>query len=177
MRALDTDPRRAARVPYSARASAGLRLGYFTAALTALGALHGPTGGRLSAYFWLLWATPMMTSFLYFMRLRDVFQHANADAGRLTNSRVFRCGPLTRWAVFIYGQDWHVTHHLVPTVPYHRLPELHSTLMRLHPGYAARVVECHGTLLPRDDRPTVVDALTRPPARGAASAPASRPLA
>ena len=79
------------------------------------------------------------------MLLRDTYQHTNADDGRLTNTRVFFCDPLTRWAVFVYGQDMHVPHHLFPVVPHYRLGELHRLLKRAHDDYAREVVEVHGT--------------------------------
>ena len=69
------------------------------------------------------------TSFMFFMYLRDVYQHSNADAGRLTNSRVFFTDPFTRWAVFVYGQDMHIPHHLFPGGP------------SLSPAPAARAAE------------------------------------
>ena len=58
---------------------------------------------------------------MFFMFLRDVYQHSNADDGRLTNSRVFFTDPFTRWAVFVYGQDMHIPHHLFPAIPHYRL--------------------------------------------------------
>ena len=61
---------------------------------------------------------------MFFMFLRDVYQHSNADDGRLTNSRVFFTDPFTRWAVFVYGQDMHIPHHLFPAVPHYRLRKL-----------------------------------------------------
>jgi fatty acid desaturase len=56
------------------------------------------------------------------MLLRDIYQHTNADDGRLTNSRVAFADPFTRWAVFVYGQDMHIPHHLFPAIPHNRLP-------------------------------------------------------
>ena len=54
---------------------------------------------------------PLLTT-VHFYRLfhRDVYQHSNADAGRLTNSRGFFTDPFTRWSVFVYGQDMHIPH-------------------------------------------------------------------
>ena len=72
---------------------------------------------------------------MYFMFLRDVYQHSNADAGRLTNSRVFFTDPFTRWAVFVYGQDMHIPHHLFPAVPHYHLPRLHDLLKQDHDTY------------------------------------------
>ena len=75
---------------------------------------------------------------MFFMFLRDVYQHSNADDGRLTNSRVFFTDPFTRWAVFVYGQDMHIPHHLFPAVPHYRLRKLHELLKWVHPDYRDR---------------------------------------
>jgi fatty acid desaturase len=150
------------RQPYSPRVAGVLRLAYYTGFLVVLGLLRPATGGRSSTYFWLLWVLPMVTSFSFFMLLRDVYQHTNADDGRLTNSRVFFADPFTRWAVFVYGQDMHVPHHLFPAVPHYRLPELHQLLRDGHAEYAEKVVECHGTFANRGGHPTILDTLTTP---------------
>jgi fatty acid desaturase len=104
----------------------------------------------------------MGTSFMYFMLLRDVYQHTNADAGRLSNTRVFLADPFTRWAIFVHGQDMHVPHHLFPGVPHHRLRRLHRLLKESHSEYAAQVVECHGTFANRVGLPTILDTLAEP---------------
>ncbi len=96
------------------------------------------------------------------MLLRDVYQHSNADDGRLTNTRVFVSDPLTRWAVFVYGQGMHVPHHLFPAIPHYRLGELHELLKQHHADYAVQVVECHGTFANRNGQPTILDTLTLP---------------
>ncbi|MFO0950596.1 MAG: fatty acid desaturase [Isosphaeraceae bacterium] len=147
------------RQPYSTRFGGVLRLLFYTALLTGLAVLRGYTGGRSTAYFWLLWLLPLNTSFPFFMLLRDVYQHTNADDGRLTNSRVFYPDPFTRWAVFVYGQDMHIPHHLFPAIPHYRLPGLHALLKSEHNAYATQVVECHGTFANDDGRPTILDVL------------------
>ena len=113
-----------------------------------------------SLYVSLLWLVPLTTTFPFFMLLRDVYQHANADDGRLTNSRVFFADPFTRWAVFVYGQDMHVPHHLFPAIPHYRLRTLHALLEKRHADYAALVVECHGTFRASKGRKTILDVLT-----------------
>lgn len=150
------------RQPYSGRTSGVLRLAYYTWLLVALGLLRAATDGRSTFYFGVLWIVPLMTSFPFFMLLRDVYQHTNADDGRLTNTRVFFTDPFTRWAVFVYGQDMHVPHHLFPAIPHHRLGQLHRLLKARHPEYAATVVECHGTFANRKGLPTILDTLTIP---------------
>lgn len=158
------------RQPYSPRFAGMARLVCYTLVLVVLGLLRDATGGRSSTYFWTLWVLPIVSSFSFFMMLRDVYQHTNADRGRLTNSRVFLPDPFTRWAVFVYGQDMHIPHHLFPAIPHYRLPELHALLKREHPEYAAQVVECRGTFANRDGRPTILDVLCEPPTRNASGA-------
>jgi hypothetical protein len=161
------------RQPYSSRFAGVLRLAYYTWFLVALGLLRAATAGRSTQYFFLLWVLPFVTSFAFFMLLRDVYQHTNADDGRLTNSRVFFPDPFTRWAVFVYGQDMHIPHHLFPAIPHYRLGRLHCLLTRRHAEYAARVVECHGTFSNRNGRPTILDVLGPPkPSAGDGATPA-----
>lgn len=148
------------RQPYSSRFGGILRLGFYTVLLLILANLRYATHGRSALYVLLLWIVPLMTSFPFFMLLRDVYQHANADDGRLTNSRVFFADPFTRWAVFVYGQDMHVPHHLFPAIPHYRLRELHELLEARHADYAAQVVECHGTFRDPQGRKTILDVLT-----------------
>jgi fatty acid desaturase len=150
------------RQPYSGRTSGVMRLVYYSWFIVGLGLLRAVTDGRSSFYFWVLWVLPLMTSFPFFLLLRDVYQHTNADDGRLTNTRVFFVDAFTRWAVFVYGQDMHLPHHLFPAIPHHRLGRLHRLLKARHAEYAATVVECHGTFANRDGRPTILDTLCTP---------------
>jgi fatty acid desaturase len=150
------------RQPFSVRFAGELRLAYYTWLLVALGFIHAATLGMSTVYVLLLWVLPLGTSFMYFMLLRDVYQHTNADAGRLSNTRVFLIDPFTRWAIFVHGQDMHVPHHLFPGVPHHRLRRLHRLLKEIHTDYAAQVVECHGTFANRRGLPTILDILEAP---------------
>jgi fatty acid desaturase len=149
------------RQAYTPRLGSVIRLGYFTVLLEVLAHLRWATGGASAVYFFLLWLVPLTSSFMFFMFLRDVYQHSNADAGRLTNSRVFFTDPFTRWAVFVYGQDMHIPHHLFPAIPHYRLPDLHALLKQDHPAYRNQVVETHGTFRDGSGRPTILDELTR----------------
>jgi fatty acid desaturase len=150
------------RQPFSCRFAGSLRLIYYTWVLVILGMLDAATAGSSTRYFVLLWILPLGTSFMYFMLLRDVYQHTNADTGRLSNTRVFLVDAFTRWAIFVHGQDMHVPHHLFPGVPHHRLRELHRFLKRSHAEYAAQVVECHGTFGNHVGLPTILDTLAEP---------------
>ena len=159
------------RQAYSPRVAGFLRMTYYTILLVALANIRWATGGRSAIYPVLLWLVPLETSFMFFMFLRDVYQHSNADDGRLTNSRVFFTDPFTRWAVFVYGQDMHIPHHLFPAVPHYRLRKLHQLLKWVHPDYRADVVETHGTFHDVEGRPTILDEMTRPRIRAALAEP------
>jgi fatty acid desaturase len=150
------------RQAYSSRFASVIRISYYTVLLFTLAHLRWATGGASAIYPVLLWLVPLGTSFMFFMFLRDVYQHSNADAGRLTNSRVFFTDPFTRWAVLVYGQDMHIPHHLFPAVPHYRLRRLHDFLKRGHTSYRDAVVETYGTFHNTMDRPTILDEMTRP---------------
>lgn len=147
---------------YSNKFTSFLRLTWITGLQVGLSLATYATGFEWGVYFWLLWMLPLFTAFPYLMLIRDLFQHANADDGKLTNSRVAFCNPLLRWAMFIYGQDIHLTHHLYPAVPHYNLPKLHALLMEHNDEYAEQVVECEGTLWNRSGRPTLLDVIETP---------------
>ncbi len=127
----------------------------------ALGGDPWARSGHAAIYPFILWFFPLISTFPFFMLLRDVYQHSNADAGRLTNSRVFFTDPFTRWAVFVYGQDMHIPHHLFPAIPHYHLDELHNLLKQKNRDYGETVVECHGTFHDSHGRTTILDEMTR----------------
>lgn len=144
---------------YSSRTASLLRLGWMTTLVVSFPLARRITGFDFSPYFWLCWVAPFPTSFGWFMMLRDVYQHANADQGRLTNSRVFFTDPFTRWAIFVHGQDMHIPHHLFPMIPHYNLPRAHRLLQRRSEEYRRNVVECHGTFHNDTADPTILDVL------------------
>jgi fatty acid desaturase len=149
------------RQAYSCRFAGVARLGFFTVVMIALAVIRWASSGHSAIYPFLLWYLPLISTFPFFMLLRDVYQHSNADSGRLTNSRVFFTDPFTRWAVFIYGQDMHIPHHLFPAVPHYHLGELHELLKEGSRDYGEAVVECHGTFHDAEGRITIMDEMTR----------------
>jgi len=119
------------------------------------------TGQPWAVYFLLLWVFPLVSSFSFFMVLRQIVQHDNADRGWLTNTRVFHCGRLFNFSVFPLGQDFHLPHHMFATVPHYRLKELPETLLAYSEyQHKARVVE--GYFVPKNQpatNPTVLEVL------------------
>ncbi len=114
-------------------------------------------------YFRVLWLLPMVTSFPYFMLLRDAYQHANTDEGRYSNSRVMFPDYFSGWAIFMYGSDIHLTHHMYPGVPHYKLRRLHYALKRRSKQYADEVVETHGMFRrTRQDFPCLIETIEGP---------------
>jgi fatty acid desaturase len=105
--------------------------------------LVGWAYGSAWSYFALLWVLPVFTTFPLFMILRQWVQHGNADRGRYTNTRVFLAGPMVRYAVFPWGMDYHLPHHMIASVPHYNLPKLHEALQR-DPEYAEKGVIVEG---------------------------------
>lgn len=114
---------------------------------------------------WLVfWVVPLLTSYGLLMQLREVAHHSNAlDSGKFTNARVFHVNPIVRWAVFPYGQDLHLTHHLFGVIPHYNLERAHQILMRYRP-YREQVVICQGMWWspPGATAPTILDVLSWP---------------
>ena len=117
-------------------------------------------------YYSLYWVLPLFTSFPLFMMLRQWVQHGNADRGRYTNTRVLLVGPLVRYAVFPWGMDYHLPHHMMASVPHYNLKRLHD-LMLDDPEYAEKGVVLDGFFV-GNDRPSVIQSL------GPAHAPRSQ---
>lgn len=145
----------------SVRAQTMARVSFSTALFWALA-----WGSLLKGYwvivsFMLLWVVPLFTSFAFFMLLRQWVQHGNADRGWLSNTRVFLVNLWVRFAVFPFGQDFHLPHHMFASVPHYRLKELHEVLQD-YPQYREQVVVVEGCFFRShrsQRRPTVVDVL------------------
>ncbi|MET1047246.1 MAG: fatty acid desaturase [Hyphomicrobium sp.] len=119
--------------------------------------------GPAWTYYALLWLVPLFTTFPLFMIMRQWVQHGNADRGRYTNTRVFLVNPFIRYAVFPFGMDYHLPHHIYASVPHYKLKGLHELLLE-DPEYRDKgiVVEGyfsspHGKVEERN--PTVVEVL------------------
>jgi len=138
-----------------------LRVSFITAVFNALAWVQLLTGVWAAAYYFLLWLVPLFTSFSFFMILRQLVQHGNADRGWLTNTRIFFVQRFINFSVFPIGQDYHLPHHVYATVPHYRLRELHELLLG-YPEYQKDALEVHGYFLPAEKNsphPTVLDVL------------------
>jgi len=144
----------------SMRAITLMRVTFISVAFTAVALLSIRFGGRAFYYAMGLWILPIFTSFSFFMMMRQLVQHSNADRGWLTNTRVFLVNRFFRDSVLPYGQDYHLPHHLFATIPHYNLRELHELLLA-YPEYKEQALEVHGVVVPKEDHhyPTVVEML------------------
>lgn len=113
----------------SHRATAIGRISFMALVYAGVTIAEVATGAPAWAYYGLYWIVPLFSAFPLFMVLRQWVQHGNADRGRYTNTRVFLVNPLVRYAVFPWGMDYHLPHHLYASVPHYNLRELHEVLL------------------------------------------------
>ncbi len=145
----------------SMRATSLGRMTYMTGLFVGLAWLSLLVTPYAVLYYLLLWAVPILTSFSFFMILRQIVQHGNGDRGWLNNTRVFRVHPFIQFSVFPMGMEYHLPHHLYVTIPHYRLRELHEFLIGCQ-EYREQAVEVEGYFLPYERpavKPTVIDVL------------------
>jgi fatty acid desaturase len=83
------------------------------------------------------WVIANATTFSLFVRLRSIAEHAVADTTTdpLRNTRTTIANPIARLTVAPHHVNFHLEHHLAPTVPHYRLPRFHR-LLRERGAYA-----------------------------------------
>jgi fatty acid desaturase len=148
--------------PVSPRANMIGNLVYLALLHVTLSTVQILTGAPVWVYMGLLWVLPLMTAFPLCMVLRQQVQHGNGDRGWLTNTRTFLVNPCIRYAVFPFGMDYHLPHHMFCTVPHFNLPKLHEFLRR-YPEYAQEGIVVEGYFFPPKvgpgRNPTVLEVL------------------
>lgn len=78
----------------------------------------------------LFWFVPLLTCLVFLFRIRSIAEHSGIDrkaspAGTRT-TLAFR---LERVVLAPKNVNYHLEHHLYPSVPFYRLPQLHALLM------------------------------------------------
>lgn len=86
---------------------------------------------RLWPLFLLLWVVPILTWLKMIMRVRSIAEHfAIENDHAYTKSRTTLPSFLERVFVAPRNVNFHLEHHLYPSVPFFRLPQLHAVLMK-----------------------------------------------
>jgi len=96
------------------------------------------TNAALFALLWwtghpwlmLLWVGSYLTTHSLVLRIRSIAEHAVTPGGPdpFLNTRTTDANPLARLLIAPHRVNYHLEHHLLMTVPYFRLPELHGLL-------------------------------------------------
>lgn len=111
-----------------ARAMGRARCALFLGGLAALAAVLVATGWWLP--YLLLWIVPMITALSMILRLRDMAEHVGCDqdAG-IGGTRSVLAGAVERALFSPCRINYHLAHHLYPSVPCYNLGALHRRLM------------------------------------------------
>jgi fatty acid desaturase len=77
-----------------------------------------------------IWVLSYLTPFPLFLRIRSLAEHActSTSADMFRNTRTTRAGFWARATVAPIRVNFHLEHHVLPSVPYFRLPLLHRML-------------------------------------------------
>jgi fatty acid desaturase len=79
-----------------------------------------------------LWLLPLVTVMQLFLRLRAVLEHGAVtdQTSALTAART-NVGPgWLMWFVFPHHVNFHIEHHLIPSIPFYNLPRCHNLLAK-----------------------------------------------
>lgn len=88
------------------------------------------------AYLYLAWLLANATTFSLFVRIRSIAEHAVLERSEdpFLNTRTTEANVLARLTVAPHHVNYHLEHHLLPTVPHYRLKTL-SKLLRERGAY------------------------------------------
>jgi fatty acid desaturase len=116
-----------------------IRLGYYVIA-AAMFTLLGIWTDVL-----LYWIVPFLTTFFLFMHIRSVAEHFGSMdySDELGGTRTVLPHFWERGFFAPHNVNFHLEHHLYPSVPFYNLPQLHRALMA-NPAYASRAHNTHG---------------------------------
>lgn len=119
------------RMPFSRRALCGysaLNFGF----MLLWAVLYAAVALRNGPYFLFGFVLPYLLM-IPITGLRPYIEHAGTDVGEFRDARSY-----TSWVytVLLFGNNYHLEHHLYPSVPGYKLPRVHRKLMR--EGYFER---------------------------------------
>jgi fatty acid desaturase len=82
-------------------------------------------------YYLALWVLPSVTVLGVVFRIRQIAEHSGVeDEHELNATRTVVPTLFERMLIAPCGINWHLEHHLFPSVPFYNLPRLHKRLMQ-----------------------------------------------
>lgn len=91
---------------------------------------------------YLAWVLAYLVPYPLFLRIRALAEHAATarSTDMFENTRTTRAGPVARSFVAPFHVNFHIEHHVMPSVPWYRLPLMHRLLrekgvVETPPGY------------------------------------------
>lgn len=98
-------------------------------------ALASIRGNGFAVLFLTLWLVSRATAFHVITTLREMCDHFGLRVGGIFSyTRDMACHGAWRWLVHPRNNGYHLTHHLLPAIPYYRLPAAHRLFRELQ-GY------------------------------------------
>lgn len=99
-------------------------------------------GTSFAVLFVALWFAARATVFHWITVLREMCDHFGLESGGIYSfTRDIVSGSMWRWVIHPRNNAYHLTHHLMPSVPYYHLPDTQKILSTL-PSYAGRGIVC-----------------------------------
>jgi len=94
------------------------------------GLLWGVLAATGHAWLYSAWVLAFLFVLPLFVRIRSIAEHGCLDRSpdMFRNTRTTRAGWLARMTVAPVNVNYHMEHHLMASVPYHRLPLMHAWL-------------------------------------------------
>ena len=103
-------------------------VGWWVGALALMWAI---AGASFTTVFLVLWLLARATVFHLITTFREMCDHFGLQPGGVfTFTRDMACHGFWRRVIHPRNNGYHLTHHLLPAVPYYRLPEAHRLLKR-----------------------------------------------
>ena len=119
-----------------------LRLCYYILAAAMISYLH------VWGLFLLYWVLPVFTVLPFIFRIRSIAEHFGlAWSHELNSTRNVELNFFESFFIVPHSANYHLAHHLYPSVPFYNLKKLQTVLMQSE-VYAAKAVNAEGYLLP-----------------------------
>jgi fatty acid desaturase len=122
--------------------SRGFKLARLAFYLGVVGTVFGAGGGKVVLLYWVV---PYFTWLIFVMHIRSIAEHFAIDkSGEFGQTRTTKAGLLARILIAPKNVNYHIEHHMFPSVPFFRLRQLHKVLQtETSFQYSANITESY----------------------------------